>query len=97
MVVEPARIHGSRIVAAARRRPQPAGSFGDLGPGALAISEWTQRGLALPDVSRMRRDRLDRLRGELVRRGYAAVLLTDPCSTRPSGRSRSCERRCGQG
>ncbi|CAN5913418.1 Xaa-Pro peptidase family protein [soil metagenome] len=71
----------SKIVDAATRRGQ-LGSFGDLGPGSLAVDEWAAAGLDLPDVPRMRRYRLDRLRGELARLGYGAALLTDPMNVR---------------
>jgi Xaa-Pro dipeptidase len=74
--------HESRILAAARRRPEARGSFGDLGPGDLALAGWAERGLALPDLQRMRRDRLARVREQLSRSGYGAALLTDPLNVR---------------
>ena len=45
---------------AARRRG--LGSFGDLGPGALAVGEWQGLGLELPDLAAMRAYRLARVR-----------------------------------
>jgi Xaa-Pro aminopeptidase len=58
------------------------GSFGDRGPGSLATGEWEAAGLDLPDVPRMRRYRLDRLRAELAQAGYGAAVLTDPINVR---------------
>ena len=57
----------SKIVDAAALRPG-LGSFGDLGPGALASGEWQALGLELPDLSALRADRLARLRAALVKR-----------------------------
>jgi Xaa-Pro dipeptidase len=65
---------------AAQRRAQ--GSFGDLGPGALATGEWVALGLELPDVPAMRAFRLARLREQLTARDYAGILVTDPINTR---------------
>lgn len=70
----------SKIVEAATRRG--LGSFGDLGPGALATDEWRAAGLRLPDLPRLREYRLSRLRSELVRLGHGAALLTDPINVR---------------
>lgn len=70
----------SKIVAAAERGG--LGSFGDIGPGALAVGEWEEVGLALPDVPAMRRYRLGRVRSELERLDYGAALLTDPINFR---------------
>lgn len=47
----------SKILDAAERRAGQ-GSFGDLGPGSLAIEEWRALGLELPEVSVMRAERL---------------------------------------
>lgn len=71
----------SKIVDAATRR-RALGSFDDRGPGSLATGEWEAAGLSPPDVSRMRRYRLDRLRAELTRAGYGAAVLTDPINVR---------------
>lgn len=73
-------VYRSKIVEAARRRGH--GSFGDLGPGRLAVEEWAAAGLALPDLGAMRRYRLDRLRSQLEILGYGAALLTDPINIR---------------
>lgn len=55
---------------------------GDLGPGALAESEWRAAGLALPDSDRLRSDRLARLRSVLRDNDCSAALLTDPINVR---------------
>ena len=71
----------SKIVAgrgAARR----AGSFGDLGPGALALDEWQALGLELPDLAAMRSYRLARLRAQLAARDYAGIVVGDPINLR---------------
>lgn len=53
-----------------------------LGYGALAEAEWAAAGIAPPDLARMRRYRLERIRAELRRRDYAGVLLYDPVNIR---------------
>lgn len=53
-----------------------------LGYGALAEAEWRAAGIAAPDLPTMRRYRLDRIRAELRRRGYAGALLYDPINIR---------------
>lgn len=58
------------------------GSFGDLGPGPSVVAEWRQAGLQPPEIPAMRRYRLERLRGELRRLGYAGALLADPINVR---------------
>jgi Xaa-Pro dipeptidase len=70
----------SKILEAARRRAQ--GSFGDLGPGALAVEEWRELGLALPDIEALRAYRLARVRAQLAQREYAAILVADPINVR---------------
>jgi Xaa-Pro dipeptidase len=71
----------SKILRSAERR-QGLGSFGDLGPGALAVGEWQALGLALPDMAAMRAWRLARLRAELATRDYAGIVVTDPINLR---------------
>jgi Xaa-Pro dipeptidase len=71
----------SKIVAAAERRAGQ-GSFGDLGPGVLALGEWQALGLELPDLATLRADRLARLRRELMARDLAAIVLADPINLR---------------
>lgn len=53
-----------------------------LGFGAVAEAEWAAAGIAAPDLGAMRRYRLDRIRSELRRRGYAGALLYDPVNIR---------------
>jgi Xaa-Pro aminopeptidase len=65
---------------AARRRG--LGSFGDLGPGALAVGEWQALGLELPDLTAMRAYRLARVRAELTARDYAGIVVSDPLNVR---------------
>jgi Xaa-Pro dipeptidase len=73
--------YASKIEAVATKRTSQ-GSFGDLGPGALATGEWAALGLELPDVPAMRAFRLARLREQLAARDYAGILTTDPINTR---------------
>ncbi len=67
-------------MADARRRG--LGSFGDLGPGELATSEWLARGLDLPNIDAMREYRLRRTREQLEAQGYDAGLFYDPINVR---------------
>lgn len=53
-----------------------------LGYGALAEGEWATAGLPAPDLSAMRKYRLERIRAELKRRDYAGALLYDPVHIR---------------
>ena len=46
------------------------------------MSEWQARGLELPDLDLVRSYRLKRVREELKRRGWPAILLNDPLNTR---------------
>jgi Xaa-Pro dipeptidase len=71
----------SKIGSAALRR-KAEGSFGDLGPGELAVGEWKALGLDLPDLEALRAYRLARLRAELALRDCAGVVLTDPINVR---------------
>jgi Xaa-Pro dipeptidase len=71
----------SKILRSAERRAG-LGSFGDLGPGGLAIGEWQALGLELPDMAALRAWRLARVRAELARRDYAAIVVTDPINIR---------------
>ncbi len=73
--------YASKIVGAAARRPG-GGSFGDLGPGQLALAEWRARGLELPDLRTLRAGRLARLRQQLVRHDCAGIVLADPINVR---------------
>ena len=71
----------SKILDAAARR-RGLGSFGDLGPGALALGEWQALGLELPDVAAMRAYRLARVRAQLAARDCAGIVVTDPINIR---------------
>jgi Xaa-Pro dipeptidase len=71
----------SRIVGAAERRAGQ-GSFGDLGPGALALEEWRALGLERPDLAALRSSRLARLRALLAARDYAGIMVGDPINLR---------------
>ena len=53
-----------------------------LGYGALAEAEWATAGIAAPNLPAMRSYRLERIRAELKRRGYAGALLYDPINIR---------------
>ena len=53
-----------------------------IGHGALAEGEWNAAGLAAPDLARMRRYRLERIRAELRRRDLAGIHLYDPLNVR---------------
>jgi Xaa-Pro dipeptidase len=71
----------TKIHQAAERR-LAHGSFGDHGPGELAVAEWQALGLELPDVSAIRVYRLARVREQLAKRGYAGIVVTDPINLR---------------
>jgi Xaa-Pro aminopeptidase len=71
----------SKILRSAERR-RGLGSFGDLGPGALALGEWQALGLELPDVMAMRAWRLGRVRAQLAARDYTGIVVTDPINIR---------------
>jgi Xaa-Pro dipeptidase len=77
-----AALYESKIVSAAERRKAALGSFGDLGPGLLAVAEWRALGLELPDVPAMRAYRLARIREQLRRRDLAGIVVTDPINVR---------------
>ncbi len=53
-----------------------------LGPSPSALQEWTQAGLELPDVARMRRYRVDRIRHQLAESDCDAAVLYDPLNVR---------------
>lgn len=54
----------------------------EIGPTQLAFREWQAAGLALPDLGRMRRYRLDRLVAALQARDMGGLLLFDPLNIR---------------
>lgn len=73
-----------RLVAEARAKAA-AQNWHAIGYGALAEGEWAAAGLAAPDLSAMRKLRLERIRAELARRDYAGILLYDPLNIRYAG------------
>jgi Xaa-Pro aminopeptidase len=58
------------------------GSFDELGPGELALSEWTALGLQLPNLENLRQYRLDRVRAQLRAQDCAGAILADPLNVR---------------
>ena len=49
-----------------------------LGPTPAVLAEWESAGLALPDLSSMRRYRLERVREQLREADCNGALLCDP-------------------
>ena len=54
----------------------------EIGPSPATRREWDEAGLALPDVDRMRTERLARVRVELQATGCDAAILYDPLNIR---------------
>ncbi|MFD2738832.1 dimethylsulfonioproprionate lyase DddP [Sulfitobacter aestuarii] len=54
----------------------------EIGPTRLALDEWAEAGLALPDLPEMRRYRWDRLTRHIVARDYGGLLMFDPLNIR---------------
>ena len=54
----------------------------EIGPTRLALAEWADAGLELPDLDAMRRHRWERLTRHVVERGWGAILLFDPLNIR---------------
>lgn len=54
----------------------------EIGPTALAYAEWQDAGLALPDLTEMRKARHKRLTDSIVARGYGGLLMFDPLNIR---------------
>lgn len=54
----------------------------EIGPTPLALSEWAAAGLALPDMSRMRAYRLQRLLEQVRAADCAGLLVFDPLNIR---------------
>jgi Xaa-Pro aminopeptidase len=54
----------------------------EIGPTALAFSEWEALGLEVPQLDRMREFRLQRLVDQLQQRDYGGLLLLDPLNIR---------------
>lgn len=53
-----------------------------IGPGEALTTEWRDAGLELPDLPAMRRYRIERVRAQMVKMGYAGALLMDPMNIR---------------
>ena len=69
----------------APRKPDGSPDVNDraeIGPSALAFSEWEALGLTAPNLDRMRSYRLQRVCEQLRERDYAGVLLFDPLNIR---------------
>jgi Xaa-Pro aminopeptidase len=54
----------------------------EIGPTRLALAEWDEAGLTLPNLPAMRDYRWRRLTQHIVERGYAGLLLFDPLNIR---------------
>lgn len=78
----PMAVHYQSKISRSAARRRGLGSFGDLGPGALAVDEWRDLGLDLPDVAALRAYRLRRFREQLHVQDYAGIVLTDPINVR---------------
>jgi Xaa-Pro aminopeptidase len=68
-----------------RRRPDGSPDDNDrveIGPTALAFSEWAEAGLVPPDLAAMRAFRLSRLVAQIVERDLAGLLMFDPLNIR---------------
>lgn len=54
----------------------------EIGPTQLALSEWAEAGLTLPNLPKMREYRWARLTQHIVDRGYGGLLMFDPLNIR---------------
>lgn len=54
----------------------------EIGPTHLALREWAEAGLVLPDLAEMRRFRWQRLTDAIVQRDYGGLLMFDPLNIR---------------
>ena len=54
----------------------------EIGPTLLALREWEEAGLILPDLAEMRAFRWRRLTRHIADRGYAGLLMFDPLNIR---------------
>jgi len=54
----------------------------EIGPTQLAFSEWSEAGLALPNLAAMREYRWQRLTRHIVDRDYGGLLVFDPLNIR---------------
>lgn len=54
----------------------------NIGPGDALVNEWQASGLELPDLPAMRSYRIERVRAQMQKLGYAGALLMDPMNIR---------------
>ena len=54
----------------------------EIGPTLLAMQEWENAGLILPNLENMRKFRLDRLVTGVNQRGYGGIIMFDPLNIR---------------
>lgn len=54
----------------------------EIGPTQLAFREWEAAGLTLPNLTRMREFRWNRLTQHIVERGWGGLLMFDPLNIR---------------
>lgn len=54
----------------------------EIGPTLLALREWEEVGLKLPNLEKMRNYRWKRLTQHIIDRGYGGILLFDPLNIR---------------
>ena len=62
----------------------------EIGPTALAFEEWQNAGLALPDLTEMRKARHKRLTDAIVARNYGGLLMFDPLGDQTSINPHNC-------
>ncbi|MEP6146962.1 MAG: hypothetical protein ABJ201_06085, partial [Nisaea sp.] len=79
--INPARRPGSRHALRPDNTPDDNDRT-EIGPTALAYSEWQAAGLDCPDLQAMRLQRWQRLTDAVVARDYAGLLMYDPLSIR---------------
>ena len=85
MSADPHSISNPKINPSAGVKPDGSPDDNDrveIGPTDLAFEEWAARGIAAPNLERMRQTRLDRIVGELRKRDYAGLLVFDPLNIR---------------
>ncbi|MEP3114875.1 dimethylsulfonioproprionate lyase DddP [Nisaea sp.] len=79
--INPARRPGNRHALRPDNTPDDNDRT-EIGPTALAYSEWQAAGLDCPDLQAMRLQRWQRLTDAVVARDYAGLLMYDPLSIR---------------
>ena len=82
MPFEPGAADSVEALRAKAREKAAALNQHALGYSALAEAEWAAAGITAPDLSAMRKYRLQRIRAELKSRDYAGALLYDPINIR---------------